>query len=124
MEAVGGTTSAYAEKRPERGVSVHCLWNYLRIRGEKRARRAYIPPGLELPPHTRRKEHPATHAPSGAGTTSAYAEKSTAPTYLTQWVGNYLRIRGEKRQRFWISQKTAELPPHTRRKGRQLFAFT
>ncbi|AIU33302.1 Hypothetical protein CulFRC11_1743 [Corynebacterium ramonii] len=111
-----GTTSAYAEKSYPRLDIARQSGNYLRIRGEKIHCRI-VPAFLrELPPHTRRKVefHGSLQAPQG--TTSAYAEKSTHSITTFTWLGNYLRIRGEKSPASHTRAVPRELPPHTRRK--------
>ncbi|AIT89770.1 Hypothetical protein Cul210932_1846 [Corynebacterium ulcerans] len=71
-----GTTSAYAEKSCLQTRFSQLLWNYLRIRGEKRAPHRIRFPTQELPPHTRRKALSHLSTLIWIGTTSAYAEKS------------------------------------------------
>ncbi|AIT88015.1 Hypothetical protein Cul210932_0034 [Corynebacterium ulcerans] len=93
------------------------VWNYLRIRGEKSP--STQPPACEseLPPHTRRKVGKLFHRGDDVGTTSAYAEKSNLTGFFQILLRNYLRIRGEKAKNPVKPLKSAELPPHTRRKG-------
>ncbi|SQG55665.1 Uncharacterised protein [Corynebacterium ulcerans] len=50
----------------------------------------------ELPPHARRKAAERARELGNDGTTSAYAEKSEEVAFAEKFVGNYLRIRGEK----------------------------
>ena len=54
--AVGGITSAYAEKSAAQGHANTARENYLRIRGEEALARAIDNMASELPPHTRRRD--------------------------------------------------------------------
>ena len=73
-----GTTSAYAEKSKQSVIRITSCGNYLRIRGEELVHQFTTAVQLELPPHTRRRDHCFPSGVSKTGTTSAYAEKRSA----------------------------------------------
>ena len=89
--------------------------NYLRVRGEYTHYRVFVYLPAELPPRARRIHHHALVIPLQAGTTSACAE-NTQPGPAKQGVArNYLRVRGEYRDRRHAIEDIAELPPRARR---------
>ena len=55
------------------------------------------------------------------GTTSAYAEKSPHHIAQRRVRRNYLRIRGEEKEKTCNYQLLSELPPHTRRRANEYF---
>ena len=71
-----GTTSAYAENTYYWEDYFCCCGNYLRVRGEYLFRRYWMALSRELPPRTRRIQHPSMPSGSHVGTTSAYAENT------------------------------------------------
>ena len=74
---------------------------------------------MELPPRTRRIRYAWPHDGHGRGTTSAYAENTHLHYTLKEFLGNYLRVRGEYLpDPDWVPPAT-ELPPRTRRIQRQ-----
>ena len=90
-----GTTSAYAENTISRAGILRTGGNYLRVRGEYwTALRAETLDG-ELPPRTRRIHAGGVFIVRNGGTTSAYAENTSALTGLGWGDWNYLRVRGE-----------------------------
>ena len=114
-----GTTSAYAENTHGRQTVSCTPRNYLRVRGE------YLLPfclgiiRMELPPRTRRILRSKLLARLSYGTTSAYAENTHLHYTLKEFLGNYLRVRGEYLpDPDWVPPAT-ELPPRTRRIQRQ-----
>ena len=111
-----GTTSAYAEKSAKAVPFTLSTWNYLRIRGEEGTGNPNAWGGMELPPHTRRRELQKTTSGVFLGTTSAYAEKSAIAVVIIFRTWNYLRIRGEEFAREALYGTRQELPPHTRRR--------
>ena len=110
-----GTTSACAENTAERAPNPNQKWNYLRVRGE------YIPgfhqhaAGWELPPGARRIPINGLTAPPTLGTTSACAENTINLLCGEFFTGNYLRVRGEYKQRQHEATHPRELPPRARR---------
>ena len=69
----------------------------------------------ELPPHARRILSSTRRALSIAGTTSACAENTNIVTFLSIFLRNYLRMRGEYGFVVRKGRKHVELPPHARR---------
>ena len=110
-----GTTSAYAENTQLCSKLFESHWNYLRVRGEYIIKPFIGNCAMELPPRTRRiREHKAFDY-FKVGTTSAYAENTSAVSAAASGVWNYLRVRGEYRVMSWSTKATWELPPRTRR---------
>jgi len=94
-EVTAGTTSACAENTPSgrrRGASPR---NYLRVRGEYGHFLAWQTAAWELPPRARRILSGSRGIRPRAGTTSACAENTCAPSYAISAAWNYLRVRGE-----------------------------
>ena len=73
-----GTTSAYAENTALKAVSSAIIWNYLRVRGEYVEKPVKIGQNRELPPRTRRIHQQSDSITDPIGTTSAYAENTSA----------------------------------------------
>ena len=71
-----GTTSACAENTWCRCWCERIRWNYLRVRGEYRAKRPVKPSGPELPPRARRIPDRQNFGWQTMGTTSACAENT------------------------------------------------
>ena len=90
-----GTTSAYAENTPRSPKTAPQCGNYLRVRGEYYRFLLGWCTTLELPPRTRRIHQGVRGRHRDAGTTSAYAENTTALSCCYQARRNYLRVRGE-----------------------------
>ena len=90
-----GTTSAHAENTCAGEVFSLADENYLRVRGEYDDGLPNITAGQELPPRTRRIRAVWPRLLPPRGTTSAYAENTTATSKPQGLYGNYLRVRGE-----------------------------
>ena len=91
------------------------IGNYLRVRGEYLrtvSSRSLI---LELPPRARRIRSPDNRNRPLPGTTSACAENTQAEMLLSNWIGNYLRVRGEYDAMRTTGATPLELPPRARR---------
>ena len=93
--AFPGTTSAYAENTPSSNSERRRQRNYLRVRGEYLVFGFAYFEQVELPPRTRRILTRQQKPPLARGTTSAYAENTTATGKRRAFLRNYLRVRGE-----------------------------
>ena len=89
--------------------------NYLRVRGEYYTSLRISSKNSELPPRTRRILYPCALSRQRLGTTSAYAENTTAHPATPATLRNYLRVRGEYPPQQPPGQYKRELPPRTRR---------
>ena len=76
VNARPGTTSACAENTPLLRLPAPPSWNYLRVRGEYKARYYAWPSYWELPPRARRIRRHNLHQSVYSGTTSACAENT------------------------------------------------
>ena len=110
-----GTTSACAENTWRAAQRDHDAGNYLRVRGEYRLKAGVIEKIMELPPRARRILSDAFLLSSVVGTTSACAENTLAWPYFPGLPWNYLRVRGEYRQKTACTSTASELPPRARR---------
>ena len=111
-----GNTSACAEKSAAHSVRALKHWKYLRVRGEE----SFLPmrPLImeEIPPRARKRVGAATMVHSGAGNTSACAEKRE---YYQEQGGEfrkYLRVRGEEQTHPEVFSASKEIPPRARRR--------
>ena len=95
FSTIPGTTSAHAENTCAGEVFSLADENYLRVRGEYDDGLPNITAGQELPPRTRRIQLSTMIGAFAQGTTSAYAENTTATSKPQGLYGNYLRVRGE-----------------------------
>ena len=77
-----GTTSACAENTVIPVVNDFIIGNYLRVRGEYPTHTKKLKIVPELPPRARRIQAAEKNLESVRGTTSAYAENTTAVTIL------------------------------------------
>ena len=95
-----GNTSACAEKRWIKLVSMQIRRKYLRVRGEE----ARVAPSCaflaEIPPRARRRAHSTGIDGHGHGNTSACAEKRTSNHSSQYRKRKYLRVRGEEQHSF------------------------
>ena len=114
-EGCRGTTSACAENTCKKAWIPSRAGNYLRVRGE-------YGPGVpctgdqgELPPRARRIRFTPKRCRMIVGTTSACAENTERQSWGSQYMRNYLRVRGE--YIFYGASSTViwELPPRARR---------
>ena len=92
------------------------------MRGEELPVRIGLAKNWELPPHARRREVACPRSAVWPGITSACAEKSALDTPVDPHTRNYLRMRGEERQRSGHSASGLELPPHARRRVRGVYS--
>ena len=110
-----GTTSACAENTKARIRSVRAIWNYLRVRGEYASSMYAFDRKKELPPRARRIPRHRQRSHAQHRTTSACAE-NTCPNASNPHPGrNYLRVRGEYKNKYPNSSQSMELPPRARR---------
>ena len=110
-----GTTSAHAENTALHTGIVVAYRNYLRARGEYNDMLNATEVVPELPPRTRRIQHPRHGGAFYDGTTSAHAENTRQARRGTHRTWNYLRARGEYNGVQAASFQRKELPPRTRR---------
>ena len=110
-----GTTSACAENTDELIVTWHGHRNYLRVRGEYQWNPPHHPHLGELPPRARRIRRFLLFLQGKAGTTSAYAENTSASLFIKSRTWNYLRVRGEYDKPIMHHAGHGELPPRARR---------
>ena len=75
--------------------------NYLRVRGEYKARNTSGMNNGELPPRARRIQFTAEEFFGHPGTTSACAENTTTMLTCHTRSWNYLRVRGEYYPNLW-----------------------
>ena len=115
FSTIPGTTSAHAENTCAGEVFSLADENYLRVRGEYDDGLPNITAGQELPPRTRRIQLSTMIGAFAQGTTSAYAENTTATSKPQVSAGNYLRVRGEYPESKRVNLWSVELPPRTRR---------
>ena len=95
MDCAPGTTSACAENTIGTAEAASELGNYLRVRGEYNPPAWRPPAPMELPPRARRIQHTGLGHPTVVGTTSACAENTPFFESTFEFIGNYLRVRGE-----------------------------
>ena len=85
------------------------------MRGEYALLRSSDRVYLELPPRARRIPQAGNQTITGNGTTSACAENTIYHAMIGPFTGNYLRVRGEYADFFFLIRGFAELPPRARR---------
>ena len=110
-----GTTSACAENTRKAERSSAKYWNYLRVRGEYNAAWIVLLPIMELPPRARRILGGGDDFRLSGGTTSACAENTFRGGSFGDFLGNYLRVRGEYGKTTLMIVLGLELPPRARR---------
>ena len=110
-----GTTSAHAENTMFLKIAQSCAGNYLRARGEYPTTLCRKPGRKELPPRTRRIHRHPIPLRDINGTTSAHAENTENRVERQGQNRNYLRARGEYREKSRTRRFEEELPPRTRR---------
>ena len=96
-----GTTSACAENTYPYLSTPMFSRNYLRVRGEYKARNTSGMNNGELPPRARRIQFTAEEFFGHPGTTSACAENTTTMLTCHTRSWNYLRVRGEYYPNLW-----------------------
>ena len=110
-----GTTSACAENTFSNAGALTIQRNYLRVRGEYKARKTSGMNRGELPPRARRILLNKLPIQIKNGTTSACAENTPKAAVTVLALRNYLRVRGE----YWLMRLFLslglELPPRARR---------
>ena len=110
-----GTTSACAENTSLSNLTISRGVNYLRVRGEYTPPRQPEKATLELPPRARRIPHHFRINHAESGTTSACAENTLHLPFISIFMGNYLRVRGEYAGDSGPPGAIRELPPRARR---------
>ena len=111
----GGTTSACAENTPRFVRFDYQSRNYLRVRGEYDEGPFRKGSTSELPPRARRIPMASGWLRFFWGTTSACAENTRSIGIVCQFLGNYLRVRGEYARCPSVANMKVELPPRARR---------
>ena len=115
LRRCAGTTSACAENTCSICASLLRLWNYLRVRGEYAWACSVFCIAWELPPRARRILTHSCSPRQSLGTTSACAENTWSSPSESAYSRNYLRVRGEYRQKHSRRFGVLELPPRARR---------